>query len=715
MNKEQGLRLSAAAIAVCMSLPAMAEEQALRLGASEIIGSKQKALQLPGSGTVLTQEDLDEFKFTDINRILADVPGVYVRSEEGYGLRPNIGIRGTTNERSQRITLMEDGILVAPAPYAAPAAYYFPTVGRIAGVEVLKGPAAIANGPYTIAGAINLLSTPIPVKPFGGRIVQELGEDSSFRTHANVGGSSTHFGWLVEGHKQATDGFSEIDNASDQTGFDKEDMLVKLRLNSDPSAEIYHQVDLKLQRATENSDQTYVGLTDRDFKADSNRRYGLTRQDNMDNELESFTLGYLLDTGSFSLLTQGYYQDYTRNWYKVDKIAGQSASKAFDCANAGVNCDGGLASQGNAQAILEGSAAAGVNVKANNRLYNSQGIQTRFNTDLAWGTIQHGVEIGARYHEDEEVRDQYVDTYQQDVDGSFIFTGVRTPEAKRSKTAKAYSLYLTDEIGLDRLTLTPGVRLEDYRIGDNSDEREVMFGLGGHYQLNANWALLAGVHEGFTPTSTAGTNAERALNSEAGFRYLDDRLYAEVIGFYSDYDNLLGTCTASSGANCTVGDQFNGGEVEIRGLESRFEYQLLQTAAFSLPVSLSYTWTDSEFQTGFNNSFFGVVEKGDAVPSIPEHQATVGFGYRGAQGFTADLRTNWVDGTCTEATCGQFEKVDSYYTVDLATRYAFNEQTEVYANVINLTDETDNIIARQPYGARGQAPRTSLVGISHSF
>lgn len=714
MNKQQGLFLSAVAIAVCVALPAMAEEQAVRLDASEIIGSKQKALQLPGSGTVITQEDLDEFKYTDINRILAEVPGVYVRSEEGYGLRPNIGIRGTTNERSQRITLMEDGILIAPAPYSAPAAYYFPTAGRIAGVEVLKGPSAIANGPYTIAGAINLLSTPIPVKPLGGRIVQELGEDSTYRTHANVGGSSTHFGWLVEGHKQATDGFSDIDNASNATGFEKEDVLVKLRLNSDPSDAVYHQFDLKLQHATEDSDQTYVGLTDRDFKADSTRRYGLTRKDNMDNEMESFTLGYLLDTGSFSLLTQGYYQDYTRNWYKVSNIEGQSASRAFDCANSGSNC-GTLNNQNNAQAILDGNIEADVDVKGNNRLYKSKGIQARFNTDLAWGNVQHGVEIGARYHEDEEVRDQYVDAYQQGADGSFTFTGVRTPEAKRSKTAKAYSLYLTDEIGLDRLTLTPGVRLEDYRIGNNPDEREVLFGLGSHYQVNANWALLAGVHEGFTPTSTAGTDAEKALNYEAGFRYLDDRLYAEVIGFYSDYDNLLGTCTASTGANCTVGNQFNGAEVEIRGIESRLEYQLVQTAAYNLPVSLSYTWTDSEFKTGFDNSFFGVVEKGDAVPSIPEHQATFTMGYRGAQGFAADLRTNWVDGTCTEATCGQFEKVDSYYTVDLSTRYAFNEQTEVYANVINLTDETDDIIARQPYGARGQAPRTALVGVSHSF
>jgi Fe(3+) dicitrate transport protein len=57
------------------------------------------------------------------------------------------------------------------------------------------------------------------------------------------------------------------------------------------------------------------------------------------------------------------------------------------------------------------------------------------------------------------------------------------------------------------------------------------------------------VHEGFTPTATVGADAERALNYELGARYNDGRLNGEVVGFYSDYDNLLGTCTASTGAS----------------------------------------------------------------------------------------------------------------------------------------------------------------------
>ena len=133
----------------------------------EIIGSQEEALEIAGAATVINSDDLEVYEYTDIHKILSNVPGVNFRPEEGYGLRPNLSIRGTYADRSGKITLMEDGVLIAPAPYAASSAYYFPTAGRLAGVEVLKGPSAITQGPYTIGGAINLLSTPIPDKTGG--------------------------------------------------------------------------------------------------------------------------------------------------------------------------------------------------------------------------------------------------------------------------------------------------------------------------------------------------------------------------------------------------------------------------------------------------------------------------------------------------------------------------------------------------------------------
>ena len=94
-----------------------------------IIGSKEEAASLPGSAYVIDNDDLQQSQYADINKVLLQVPGVYLRQEDGFGLRPNIGIRGAVGERNNKITVMEDNILIAPAPYAGPAAVLFPLSG----------------------------------------------------------------------------------------------------------------------------------------------------------------------------------------------------------------------------------------------------------------------------------------------------------------------------------------------------------------------------------------------------------------------------------------------------------------------------------------------------------------------------------------------------------------------------------------------------------
>ena len=162
-----------------------------------IIGKKTDVADVPGSAHVIDTEELQTFVNSDILRVLRTVPGVYIQEEEGFGLRPNIGIRGSGLDRSARIALLEDGVLIAPAPYAAASAYYFPTQRRMSAVEVLKGPAAVAVGPRTTGGAMNMISTPIPDALSANADIR-AGNHSTFDAHLNAGNRGDRFSWMLE-------------------------------------------------------------------------------------------------------------------------------------------------------------------------------------------------------------------------------------------------------------------------------------------------------------------------------------------------------------------------------------------------------------------------------------------------------------------------------------------------------------------------------------
>ena len=190
-----------------------------------ILGNKFVAKNRTGAAYYLSTNELAEFNYTDINRALNKISGINFYEEDGFGLRPNISIRGTSPERSSKIAVMEDGILISPAPYSASSAYYFPSVSRMQAVEVLKGSSQIQYGPYTTGGAINFVSTEIP-KKFKGKITTSYGSFHTGQTHTTIGNTTNNFGYLVEYLNYNSDGFKTLGNNLN-TGFDINEITSK--------------------------------------------------------------------------------------------------------------------------------------------------------------------------------------------------------------------------------------------------------------------------------------------------------------------------------------------------------------------------------------------------------------------------------------------------------------------------------------------------------
>lgn len=702
-----------------------------------IIGHKSK---LPGAATRLTKEDITRFSSTDSHKVLSAVPGVNFRSEEGYGLRPNIGIRGTPNERSSKITLMEDGILIAPAPYSAPSAYYFPTLGRMHGIEVVKGSSALTEGPYTIGGALNFISTPLPeTVGYLGQIRHEQGSDKLMRTHANIGfKTASGFGGLIETHLHQTDGFDDIARSSGDTGFSVRDYLGKLGYEHQGRLAT-QQFNVKYTQTTQDSKQTYVGLTEADIATHPHRRYGLSAYDNFSSEHSGLSFSYLLLAGNFQLRMTAFKNNFSRSWFKVHDLDAEGHTAVADYASSSISKIIELANTGdvNASGILQGTQSALVRIKDNAREYNSEGLALR----AQWELGAHHIKAGLRQVKDEEDRLQYYAFTQQNGDNgelSALF-GQTTPSGgdNRLTQGEGRSLFAEDVMQVGPLAIRLGLRLEDYRLeerrytggysrtglADNyprevADDAVMLWGGGLVWTPDSSKGLelFAGLHQGFSP-ARGGADPETADNFEIGTRFSRNQLQIEGTLFESDYTNIVGECRNSNQGSlsaCDPGDAFDGGAATIKGLELYVVYTPKLNALTQLPLSLTYSHTNSQFDSNFlHNAYWGEVRTGDAIPYLPERQLTLRAGLK-RRYWHVDLQRISYSKTCSVASCAAFTRIDAWHNFDLSGGWQLPDKgLSFYASVQNLTNEQD-IVSRNPNnGARSQQPRTFLIGVTY--
>ena len=247
-----------------------------------IIGSKFNIKDIAGSAAFLDTQDIRQHGVADVNRLLRRVPGVNIRQEDGFGLFPNISLRGVDPSRNNKITVMEDGILTAPAPYSAPSAYYSPSTARMSGVEVLKGSSQVKYGPHTTGGAINFLSTAIPTNETY-YLKSSWGSFNEMRSHAYFGGHEItkygKVGYLIEYFDRGNNGFKVLDNnfggttgyGEADTGFRKSEPMLKMSF--EPKSNLYQRFELKMGYTNLDANETYAGVNDDDFRQTPNRRY----------------------------------------------------------------------------------------------------------------------------------------------------------------------------------------------------------------------------------------------------------------------------------------------------------------------------------------------------------------------------------------------------------------------------------------------------------
>ena len=726
-----------------------------RLGQVTVIGDSDAIETLPGSGAFISDTELRRHSDADIHRALREVPGVTVREEDGYGIFPNISLRGADPGRSSKITLMEDGILMAPAPYAAPAAYYSPAVERMSGIEVLKGSSQVRFGPHTTGGVVNYLSTPIPTAR-EGYLRSAYGTDNEFRNHLWLGDSiSTRagvFGVLAELMHRQTDGFKTIDGPSNQlgpkadsSGFTRVDPNFKFSWT--PSGALRQQLEFSYGRTELDFDETYLGITTADLRATPDRRYLASQFDNIRTEQERTVLRYAIAPSDWVELEAAVYRiDFARNWDKLRVVNGVSLGQALAGSNGGADL-----------ATLKGEQAGTWGYRDNNRSYYSSGGQLHATFRFETGSVLHTLRTGVRAHEDEESRFQRNTTFTVNDAGVVTGRSFGAPGSQdnRDTRAKALSTFIENTSEIGGLRLTAGVRVEDIDwtvINFNSDsrsegdERYVAGGVGLNYAVSPSLTLLGGVFQGFSPPSPAdginGEDEEKSLSFELGVRHrFANGVRQELIGFITDFDNLL--VPNNAGASGSASELDAVGEVDISGIEYQLSHDLAAlfgTTSLGLPIKLSATYTRAVIANDANTtndpeSIFSGGFDGAKLPYTPEFQAALSIGaqanqwsvftrviYVGSSFATAlnsrdEVLVTGVDditGELVTTPDARGGKVDNHLLVDLSGRYELSPTLALFANAQNLFDHR-YLASRLPEGPRPGAPRTLLVGFEMSM
>ena len=753
MNKAHFKAYMIASLMV-ISAPIYAEE----MSPVSVFGSQDETQQA-GSAHFIGDDEMKEMGYTDAERVLRRIPGVYSQTEDGYGLRTNLGMRGTSALRTTKINVLEDGVPQGPAIYSNGSMYFFPDVGRMEGVEVLKGAAAIGNGPRTTAGTINFLSRSIPTTGTEGHYSATLGDDGFSRNHTYYGGNIGSMGYVFEYHDYRADGYKNIKGAGNKdAGFDKQTDLVKFSYT--PSNSSWNQTfEITSSNTSETSNETYIGLTGADFAADPFQRYGASSVDQMDNDYHRYIFTHTMQPSANMKITSKLYKTrYSRLWGKsgemkitADGVAsGALTTVKYSALDLQGNCAGDTGIELRACNILTNDTAmvGGEYIKRSmgHRDYGMVGVQFVVNHDIG----NHALEYGYRRHKDHRSRHDkaYYEKYTKDATGTMallpsgVVRGANTTSDGELKDIDARSLYLKDVISAGAFTHTVGIRSErteanegtngtpgsvsaaDAR-GRDATDTETMVAFSTIYNMGSGATMFAGFSEGYSPVDASKYDSditpEKSDIYEIGYRKQTNNSYFELVAFYNDYSQLIETCLEAAGCSGSTGSTTNKGSAEVEGIE--FQYRLNNmfaapqmkgmagTSSVRYPLMISGMLQSSEY-TGQNTGITG-----KSIAYVPDFQLYTSMGME-TNDWSIALGAKYQDDTFTNDAntyrTGKAFIFDLHAGMNVAVNSNGIKDARLFLNVDNLFDKVI-VASEHEYGKRPNKPLSVMAGVKFDF
>ena len=663
--------------------------------------------EIASSVSVIDSEQMDKMVATDIRDLVRFEPGVVVEGGGRFGLS-GFNIRGIN---ADRVLMLLDGAPIADEFSFGPglsARRDFIDVDMIERVEIIRGPASTLYGSDAIGGVVSFISKDpnqllADDEQMGGRVkVGYASVANEWMTNAQLYGRNGDWQWLL--NATARNG-SETENYFDGEGTGLERNATNPQDNSTESAQlklIYQPNDAHrlefladyLHGETETNVLSQVDTFVRGVRITESR--GIDERDRTRLQLNHT---YSNETALFDkVLTRVY-------WQETD----------------------------NAQATREGRFGAASRQeptpvqlgRTRDSEFNQtvEGVIVQLDKQFTTGDVKHHLIYGSEL--------QYTDSEALREGTTFVAeTGAIVPEfsvfpARDFPISKAreLSFFVQDEISLldGRLTLSPGVRYDEFKLTPYPDEifiianpgveavpfddSQVSLKLGAVYDLNETTNVWLQYAEGFrippfddlnvgftnfaggyTSLPNPNLKPESVESWEVGVRQRLDAVKWSVSAYHNNYDNFIES-RATIGFNpATQLLEFqatNRDSVVIEGIDAQLTWFLGESVSSLNGWELqgALTWLDSEDEA-----------TGQEIESILPPQAVVGIGYTDSN----DIWSVELIGTFVQRFDSQSQPEDpteprlfeapGYAQFDLLANYNVSEDLTVNLGIFNIFD-----------------------------
>jgi outer membrane receptor for ferrienterochelin and colicins len=658
-------------------------------------GFEQKITDAPASISVLSQQDLQQKRYSNLAQALEDVEGIDVRQGTGKTGGLNISIRGLPSEYT---LILIDGRRqnsagnVTPNGFNETATSYMPPMSAIERIEVIRGPMSTLYGSDAMGGVVNIITKKV-AKDWGAAISLEhsfqenrdYGETSSTSLYASGPLIDNLLGLAVRG-SLFDRGASDLSFANDSTvskrgaaPVEGRNHTVGARLTLTPHDNHDFSLDLEQGRQVYNNDDCQLGTLD--GKSGGSAVDGCnierpTQINGYDDELvferDQFALSHTARLG-FGTLDSSLTHNTT-------ETIGRTIPGTRGVAYTGY------------PAIVAGNDRE---LKSTDLIFDSKLVSPLGDSHIAT--------VGGQYW-DAKVSD-----------------GIASEDFQQT----SWALFVEDEWRLRHdLALTLGARYEDHEaFGGHVSPRAYLV-----WNTSDNWTLKGGVSRGYkTPTlnqlhdgisgvtgqgrtiTIGSPDLEPEITTNTEFGVYFDNLAgfdANVTLFHNTFKDKiddgtpLANCNFSANPNqpgcVSLGSGFtqesfaqsvNIGEAETQGLELAGGWQF----APAWKLAMNYTYTDSEQKSGIN--------QGAPLTNTPEHMAharlswttserlTLWFKgeYRGERARFTDRYENLT--AANQALQDQVGDLKAYEVFHLGGSYKASENLTLNATLYNAFDK----------------------------